>query len=78
MTLYGYYSKKQETDNGIVYKYEDMEGKIILVSEVSQYNRTGDELIEFYDDNINMGKIGKFISQVKSPDYKSKRLEKYI
>jgi hypothetical protein len=73
MTVYGYYSAKQHESNKIAYKYLDDDGNIVLLSEVSPYKRTGDELIKFFKDNSYKGEFVKYICQIKSADYVDKR-----
>ena len=75
MTVHGYYSAKQHEANKIAYEYLDDEGNIVLLSEVSPYKRTGDELTKFFKDNSYKGEFVKCIRQVKSDDYVDKRKE---
>lgn len=72
MSVHGYYSAKQHQDNLIAYEYEDGNGKKVLLSEVSPYKRTGDQLTEFFKDNSYMGEFVKFIQKVESPGYQDK------
>jgi len=73
MTVHGYYSAKQHESNKIGYEYLDDDGNIVLLSEVSPYKRTDDELIKFFKDNYYKGEFVKYIRQVKSKDYVDKR-----
>jgi len=73
MIVHGYYSAKQHEYNKIAYEYQDGDGNIVLLSEVSPYKRTGDELTKFFKDNCYKGEFVKYIRQVKSYNYVDKR-----
>ena len=72
MSVHGYYSAKQHQDNLIAYEYEGSDGKTVLLSEVSPYKRTGEQLTEFFQDNSYMGEFTKFIKKVELPGYQDK------
>ena len=75
MIVHGYYSAKQHEANKIAYEYLDGEGNVVLLSEVSPYKRTGNELTKFFKDNSYKGEFVKYICQLKSKDYVDRRIE---
>ena len=52
--------------------YEGSDGKTVLLSEVSPYKRTSEQLTEFFQDNSYMGEFTKFIKKVELPGYQDK------
>lgn len=69
MIEYGYYSYTQECNNGNVHIYLDENGKEVRSTEVRI--KKSENVKEFFQDNIFVGKVVKFLRNIKSVNYKS-------
>ena len=67
MIEYGYYSYTQECNNGNVHIYLGENGKEVRCTEVRI--EKNENVKEFFQDNIFLGKVVKFLRNEKSINY---------
>ena len=64
-TLHGWYSKTQEDQNSVIYRYKTLDGKIVSVTQISNNIPEITKKNTKFSDLVYMGVVTQFVEKFK-------------